>query len=246
MDIAYTRAVRQLSESLPAPEAIVVITADSGSGPMQISAVDRYSGIRAEYGLPDELADVLYPARGDRQLASDIAILCSGNGISYQFDVKPSLDYRAWLPLHLLYPQARIPVVTIAMNGRLVPEESYRIGRMLAPLRERGVLIIASGSTGHQLNRISIDSSKPQRFAAKFDEWLSERIAVWHTDDLFHYRERAPHADEAVPGGGEAHLSPLFAAMGTAHAEKESAKLHQTYIYGCLSLNIWMFGKDET
>ncbi len=246
MDIAYTQAVKGLSDQFPKPQAIIILTADTGIGPMmRISAADRYKGIRPEYGFPEELADRSYPAKGERQLASDIGILCSGQGISYQFDVRSDLDYRAWLPLHLLYPHAEVPVVAVTLNGKLVPEENYRIGRMLAPLRELGVLIVASGSTGHQLKRVSMDSSRPQRFAVTFDEWLSERIAVWHTEDLFHYEERAPLVEEAVLRGGEPHLSPLFTAMGTAHAEQESAKLHQTYLYGCLSLNVWMFGKDE-
>jgi 4,5-DOPA dioxygenase extradiol len=245
MNTAYTRFVKGLSSELPTPRAIVLITADSASGPLLIGAADRYEGIRAEYGLPDELSSVQYPARGDRQLASDIGILCSGNGISYQFDVKRTLDHRAWFALHLLYPRANVPVVTITISGKLVPEENYRIGRMLAPLRARGVLIVACGSTGHQLSRLSLESTKPERFAVKFDEWLSEHITVWHTDELFRYEERAPFAAEAVQRGGEAHLSPLFTAMGSADAEQESDKLHQTYIYGCLSLNAWKFGKDE-
>lgn len=238
----YTRFVRGLSLTLPEPKAVVVILADGDSGALTIGAADGYDGIRLEYGLPDELLDTRYPAKGDRQLASDIGIMSIAQGIPYQFDVKRRLDYRAWAVLHWLYPRAEVPVVTLTVNGKLVPEEQYRIGRMLAPLRERNVLLIGCGSTGHQLRKLSWDAVKPERFAVRFDEWLTEQVSVWNTEALFDYATRAPYAAEAVLKGGEKHLAPLFAAMGTADAEKEAEKLHQSYVFGCLSLNAWMFG----
>jgi len=238
----YLRFLRGLSLMLPEPKAIIVVTADGEGGALTIGAADRYEGVMPEYGLPDELLTANYPAKGDRELASDIGIMSSAQGISYRFDVKRQLDPRVWTIMQALYPRADVPMVTVTTGGKLVPEEHYRIGRMLAPLRDQNVLIIGCGSTGHRLRKLSWDAVRPERWQVKFDEWLTEQIAVWNTPVLFDYPSHAPFVDEAVLKGGEAHLSPLFAVMGTADREKDSEKLHQSYAYGCLSLNAWVFG----
>lgn len=243
VDSPYIQFLRQLGPMLPKPKAIVVLIADEEGGGVTISAPDRFSGIKQEFGLPEELLGVQYPARCDRQLASDIGIISSTSGLPYQFDVKRELDFRVWTVLQALYPEADIPMVIIRMNGRLVPEEHYRIGRMLEPLREREVLIIGCGSTGHRLRRLSWDAAVPERWQTRFDDWLTEHAAVWNTEALFHYAQQAEFAKEAVLGGGETHLSPFFAAMGAAHSERMTYKLHQSYMYGCLSLNVWSFGQ---
>lgn len=243
VDPPYIGFLRKLGPMLPMPKAIVIVTADEEGGGITIGAPDRYNGIRQEFGLPEELLIAQYPAKCDRQLASDIGILSSTNGVPYQFDVKRKLDYRVWTVLQALYPNADVPIVAISMNGRLVPEEHYRIGCMLEPLRSKGVLIIGCGSTGHRLRKLSWDATVPERWQTRFDDWLTEQVAVWNTDALFHYPQQAAYAKEAVLGGGETHLSPLFMAMGAADSEKMSYKLHQSYMYGCLSLNVWSFGK---
>jgi len=241
-DNDYTRFVRGLGLILPEPKTVVIITADDNSEALTIGAADRYDGIREEYGFPEELLSVRYPAKGNRRLSSDIGIMSSGLGIPYRFDVNSRLDYRAWAVLHWLFPRAEVSVVTLSVNGRLVPEEHYRIGSMLASLRKRNVLLVGCGSTGYKLRKLTWDAIMPERWAMGFDEWLSEQAAVWNTEALFDYPVRAPFAEEAVLKGGETHLAPLFVAMGAADQEKEAEKLHQSYVFGCLSLNGWMFG----
>ena len=242
-DNEYIPFLRGLGLMLPEPKAIVIVTADEEGGAVTIGAADRFGGIKQEYGFPDELVHAVYPAKVDRELASDIGIMCSTHGIPYRFTVKRELDYRVYTILQALYPHADVPIVTMSVNGRLVPEEHYRIGRMLEPLRERDVLIIGCGSTGHRLRKLSWDAVVPERWQTRFDDWLTETIAVWHTEALFHYPEQAPFAEDAVLRGGETHLAPLFVALGTADSEKEAYKLHQSYVYGCLSLSAWSFGK---
>lgn len=245
MDNPYMQFVRDWAKTWPVPEAVVVILSGDADCALTIGAADRYAGIAMEYGLPAELANVRYPARGERELASDIGILASGHGLSCRFELSAQLDVRAWTVLQALYPDAGIPLVPVIVNGKLVPEEFYRIGRMLSGLRKRNVQLIATGATGYRLRRIAWGAKVPERWQVRFDEWLSSHIDVWDTESLFHYDRHAPQAEEAVVGGGEKHLAPLFAAMGAAYAEKTADKLHQSYWHGCLSLNVWSFG-DST
>lgn len=242
-DNPYMRFLREWAGTKPVPEAAVILLSGDVEVALSIGAADRYGGLVQEYGLPDEIREMRYPARGDRELASDIGILASGHGLSFRFDLDNRLDVRAWTVLQALYPAAEVPLVPLFVNGRLVPEEFYRIGRMLSVLRRRNVRIIAAGATGYRLRRLSWSAVEPARWQVRFDEWLTEHVAVWDTETLFHYDSRAPHARDAVLGGGEGHLAPIFAAMGAADREKKADKLHQSYMYGCLSLNAWSFGE---
>lgn len=242
-DNAYIRYIRELATTLPKPDTVVMVTSQRDCRFVVISAADQYGLIRDTRGFPKELLNVSYPARGNRLLASDIGILCEKEGIPYRFEYKSELDYGAWAVLRWLYPQADIPVVALSVNGKLVPEEQYRLGQMLAPLRRsRNMLIVGSGGTIHNLHKLSWKKMNPDDWAVGFDNWLAQQIAHWDTEALFDYVVRAPHVRDAVPEQGKAFLAPLFIAMGAADPEKQGDRLHQSYRFGCLSLNCWSFG----
>ncbi len=88
------------------------------------------------------------------------------------------------------------------------------MGRALAPLRDEGVFILASGMSFHNMRGFRDPSARP--LAEKFDGWLREtmeldpeardaRLAKW-TD--------APAARQIHPR--EEHLLPLMVAAGAA------------------------------
>src|SRR5690606_16881742 len=110
-------------------------------------------------------------------------------------------------------PDADVPVVQLSVNPLLRPEEHYAIGRALAPLRERGIWIVGSGGTVHNLRMISWDAEQAEPWAAEFDDWLLARTMRWDTAALFDYREQAPYARQAVPAAE--HFVPYFLAMGS-------------------------------
>jgi 4,5-DOPA dioxygenase extradiol len=116
-----------------------------------------------------------------------------------------------------------------------------RVGRALAPLREEGVLILATGSATHNLSRIGRGEVPPE-WAREFDEWLFRKISDGALEELLDYRRLAPHAAVAHPT--DEHLLPLFVAMGAGAGESAARgrSLHRGWTWGSLSMAAYGFG----
>ncbi|MCZ8516181.1 class III extradiol ring-cleavage dioxygenase [Paenibacillus filicis] len=236
----YTELLRVLAERLPRPKAVIVFSAHWEAPVQRIGSAVKYETLHDFFGYPEALYREVYPARGEIALALQAQELLQDAGIASVSDDARGLDHGAWSVLKLMYPQADIPVVTMSVNPRLVPEEQYRIGRALAPLRERGVLILGSGGTVNNPQRLEWNSRGARDWALAFDEWLAEQIETWNLEALFHYEALAPHASDAVPTAE--HFAPLLIAMGAAHRGKKARLLHRQYQLGTLSLSCWMLG----
>jgi aromatic ring-opening dioxygenase catalytic subunit (LigB family) len=102
--------------------------------------------------------------------------------------------------------------VTLSLNQSLDPAQHIAAGRALAPLRDEGVLIIASGMSFHNL-RAYMRPETPER-ARAFDAWLThvvESPAPQRNAQLAEWL-KAPFAAYAHPR--EEHLLPLMVASG--------------------------------
>jgi 4,5-DOPA dioxygenase extradiol len=243
----YTQFLNQLGSTLPRPKAIVLFSAHWESLIQQVSNVDdEYKTIYDFGGFPEDLYRIEYPAKGNGELTKEIIQLFEDNGVSYDVDTKRGLDHGAWVVLRMLYPNADIPVISMSVNPHLSPEEQYKIGKSLAALREKDILIIGSGGTVHNLRAVnwSKDSSgEIDDWALNFDEWLAIRLKKWDVESLFNYRTLSTTANLAVPPNGNEHFVPIFYALGAADNQKTAKLLHRSYRYGNLSHSIWQFGE---
>lgn len=239
-DNAYTRDLSQLGQSLGTPEAIVVFTAHWVSPTLSLSSTDEVQKTIHDFGgFPRELYEVIYPATGSVKVAEELAQLFEANGLPVDRS-SHGLDHGVWVILRHMFPEANIPVIAVSVNPMLRPEQQYQIGKILAALQDRNIVIIGSGGTIHNFRALDWgDQSEPFAWAEEFDLWLIEHMKKWDTDALFDYKRLAPHAQMATPD--YEHFLPVFLAMGAGDDKRTVNVLHRSYRYGSLSHLILQF-----
>jgi len=235
----YPRMLESLAARYPKPSAIVLFSAHWESDVQQISAGEQYEMIYDFYGFPEQMYRMVYPAKGNPELASEIQQLLQRQGVESKLNTGRGMDHGAWTILKLIYPQADIPLIVLSVAPNLSPGDQYKIGQALAPLRKKGVLIIGSGGTVHNLRRINWQATAPDTWAVEFDHWVERTLMTWDLKALFAYEAEAPYAKEAVPANE--HFIPLIYAMGAADGTRQASLIHRSYEYGSLSYTIWQF-----
>jgi 4,5-DOPA dioxygenase extradiol len=235
----YTDFLKNLASQFPKPRAIVLFSAHWESREQQVSGAASYETIYDFSGFQEELYQIKYPASGDLAIANEIQALFQKENISAEIDTVRGLDHGAWVVLHLLYPRAGIPVIALSVNRHLSNADQYRIGKALASLREKDMLLIGSGGTVHNLRRLDWGAARANEWAAEFDNWIEDKLTAWDLEALFQYDQMAPFAKEAVPT--PEHFIPLLLAMGTGDPNKKATLLHRSYQFGNLSLSCWKF-----
>jgi 4,5-DOPA dioxygenase extradiol len=232
-DIPARQFMAGLGSALGAPKSILCISAHWDTEAPAISGAVVPETIYDFYGFPDELYRLRYPAPGAPDLAKRAAALLKAKGMSCAIDESRGLDHGAWNPLMLIYPEARIPVTQLSIQARRDPAHHLGLGRALRPLRDEGVLILASGGAVHNLRQFAVDRERPAPWASSFDDWLADRIAAGDEAALTGYRATRPDGKLAHPT--DEHFLPLFVAMGAGSGGPGRA-LHRSFAHGSLSM----------
>jgi 4,5-DOPA dioxygenase extradiol len=148
-DNRWSRALRALAPRLPRPRAILSVSAHWYVAGTFVTGDDRPETLHDFGGFPRALFEVQYPAPGDPALARRAVRLLGEGRASVRDDW--GLDHGTWSVLLHLLPAADVPVVQLSIDGRLSHAAHLDLGRALAPLRDEGVLILASGNVTHNL-----------------------------------------------------------------------------------------------
>ncbi|PWV65520.1 DODA-type extradiol aromatic ring-opening family dioxygenase [Plasticicumulans acidivorans] len=241
LDTPARHFLEGLAVTLPRPRAILVASAHWETLQPTVNAVSVNQTIHDFYGFPQALFEMQYPAPGSSELADQISDLLCAAGLPCRTDTRRGLDHGAWSILRLIYPQADIPVVQISLQRGPGPAHHLQLGRALASLRERDVLVIGSGSFTHDLSRFRGQNlnapSDPD--IAPFCDWMDAALREGRTADLLTYRHKAPFAVDNHPT--EEHLLPLFVALGAAGEGAKAERIHNSNTYGMLRMDAYAF-----
>ncbi|HTH95843.1 MAG TPA: class III extradiol ring-cleavage dioxygenase [Stellaceae bacterium] len=241
-DVAARDFLAGLGRAIGRPSAILVVSAHWETRAPTVGTALRPQTIHDFHGFPAPLYQLRYPAPGAPDLAHEVTGLLRAAGFEAAEDAARGLDHGAWAPLLLMYPEADIPVVPLSLQGGLGPAHHVDIGRALAPLRDRDVLVLGSGSFTHDLSRFrsgrDIDATAHPDTEA-FAGWMDKALQEGRRADLLAYRRLAPFAVENHPT--EEHLLPLFVALGAAGPEARGEHLHGSTTYGFLRMDTYAF-----
>lgn len=235
---AWGDAMSALGQRLPPICAILVCSAHWESpGGFRLSSA-KAPGVMHDFGgFPEALYALDYPAPGSPELAGEALALLTGAGLEADLDPHRPLDHGAWVPLRYLVPRANLPVVQLSLPVSRTPEMLLAAGRALAPLRERGVLILGSGGIVHNLRRLDWEgTSGPKPWAVAFQDWIHEHLDRRDEAGMMDWRT-APGQAESVPTSE--HLDPLFVALGAAGSVPDV--LFDGWQLGSLSLASYRF-----
>ena len=236
------RAIETLGRALPRPRGILIVSAHWQAERFTLGEATRFPTIHDFGGFPAQLYQQQYPALGADWLIKLCQQTLQEAGIETAGDNKRGLDHGAWVPLLLAWPDAQIPVLPLSLKNGASLQQELELGRALAPLREQGILILASGAITHNLGRMLPPGSPPEPWAQEFRGWIAARLSAGDDGALVNTFSLAPHAQKAHPTSE--HFEPLLVACG-AGGENPASLLHQSYSYGNLAMDIYAFGREE-
>jgi 4,5-DOPA dioxygenase extradiol len=224
------------------PKAILVVSAHWETDTPAVGTTPAPETIYDFRGFPSELYQMRYAAPGAPDLAERAAGLVEREmGGVVRRNPRRGLDHGAWVPLSLMYPDADIPVTQLSILYRGGPAAHLALGEAIRPLRDEGVVVLASGSATHNLYEyrgFDYDSAPPD-WVAGFGDWVAGAIAGGRTADLLDYRRLAPSAERNHPT--EEHLLPLFTALGAASPGSAGTRVHSSHTYGVLAMDVYAF-----
>lgn len=213
----YTESWHDFGRSIPTPRAILAVSAHWFVNATAVTMMARPRTIHDFFGFPQELFDFRYPAPGAPDLAGEIIELVKPTWVGADED-SWGLDHGTWSVLAHTFPDADIPVVQLSIDASKPWQYHVDLGAALAPLREQGVLVVASGNVVHHLGML--DWSRPDDgfdWAVEYDEAartiMGERPGdIVQLTEHRHHRLAAPTPDHLLP---VFYLAGLAAAAGT-------------------------------
>jgi 4,5-DOPA dioxygenase extradiol len=213
-DNPYAAHWRAMGAALPRPRAILAISAH-WYVPANLVTANQYPRTIHDFGgFPRELYAIQYPAPGDLGLAARITELLADYGA--MGDESWGLDHGTWAVLRHVYPKSDIPVVQLSINETLEPAMHFEIGTLLRPLRDEGVMIVASGNIVHNLHAFAWGRhpAEPFDWAQRFETKARECLLSRKFDPLIEYELLGEDARLSAPTPD--HYLPLLYAMGAS------------------------------
>ncbi|MCX5784501.1 MAG: 4,5-DOPA dioxygenase extradiol [Elusimicrobia bacterium] len=232
-DNAYTRDLAAFSKTLAKPECVLVVSAHWLTNGTFVTSGKNLEQIYDFYGFPDSLYNFKYAAPGSPVHAALVAE--STHKVKITPDGKRGIDHAAWAVLKHLLPKADVPVLELSLDITKSPRAHYDLGRALAPLRERGALIIGSGNIVHNLRIMDFEEkAEPYPWAVEFDAKAKECLENNDHEALINYSKWGELSQYAVPTNE--HYLPMLYALALKDTDEQISFLHESMQNASISM----------
>ncbi len=243
----YKKNLQQFAKKIVKPVSIVVVSAHwEENVPLQITYAGKLNIIYDYYGFPEEMYKLTYDTSGNPALAKRIAQKLENSGIHSWLNPQRGLDHGAWIPLKIMFPNADIPILQITLPVPRQPEDLFKIGSILQPFREQGIMFLGSGNLVHnlphvfnqmKLKNINMNSYymlPTEEWAQETDKFIGEKLENAKYQELLHAKHIVPHFRKAAPT--TEHFDPIFFILGTLESNEGVTYIHKGFEGGSVSM----------
>lgn len=239
----YTNAWKSFGQRLPRPRALLVISAHWYFGATAVTAMPNPRTIHDFYGFPEALFAFEYPAPGDPDLAQEIRELVQPSWLGLDRD-QWGLDHGTWSVLAHMFPDADIPVLQLSISALRSLDYHLDLAKKLAPLRERGVMILGSGNVVHNLALMQ----RPHKdLAFDWAERFDDAVVAQLERDPGGILDLVNHPDYKLAVPTPEHFIPLIYLAGLAAAEQQPlTTLLRGYSMGSISMTCYGLDTELT
>lgn len=230
---------RILGQRLPAPKAIVVVSAHWQTEGLTVTTSDQPETVHDFWGFPEILNRFVYPAPGAPVLAETIKHQLTMAKV--RSDPDRGLDHGTWSVLAHLFPAASVPVIQISLDWRQSPGFHYQLGQDLGFLRQQGVLLVGSGNVVHNLDLIA-DQQKGFDWADQFALVVKKALEKEDHQALIDYEHLHPAAHLAVPTNE--HYLPMLFILGATQPGDQRILFSDRCTMGSLSMLSFLYYQE--
>ncbi len=229
---------REVGEKLGKPKAIVAVSAHWATRGTWVRTAAVNPQINDMYGFPEELYQVSYEPAGAPEVAYRALELLED---AAQGTENWGIDHGVWSVLCNMYPQADVPVVMVSTNVDATAEDMCRLGQALAPLRDEGVMIFASGNVVHNLELVDWGNADGEPWADTFDVTVKDAIVQGRFDITVNYQD-IPDWQRSIPTNE--HYLPLLAALGAVRVSDHVGIFNDYRELASMSMTSYAFWQE--
>jgi 4,5-DOPA dioxygenase extradiol len=232
----FVEGWRNIGKTIPRPKAILCVSAHWETKGTFVTAVPRPQTIHDFGGFPKALYDVQYPAPGSPELARETKRTITKTVVG--LDEKWGLDHGAWSVIRRIYPEADVPVIEMSMDYSQGPQYHYELGKQLAALRNKGVLIIGSGNMVHNLRMVAWDKMNEPEYgfdwAIQANDKFKTLIESGDFKSLIDYANLGREVQLAVPTPD--HYLPLLYTLALKEKDEPVSFFNDKPVMGSLTM----------
>ncbi|HTL80932.1 MAG TPA: class III extradiol ring-cleavage dioxygenase [Bacteroidia bacterium] len=197
--------------------AVVVISAHWCTRGTFVNVGEVQETIHDYSGFPKQYYEIQYPVHGSPVYAHEVAKLSPAIHETKEW----GLDHGSWPILRHYFPNGDVPVFQMSIDYYQSAQYHYDLAKQLKSLREKGVLIIGSGSIVHNLKaavpKMFGGDMKLYGWEPEFDAWVKKKLEERDFEALVNY-EKHPLGLTAAPTPD--HYVPMLYSLGLADKDE--------------------------